>query len=365
MSLGSFLHYSKTLAPDVLSFCYQGEFTDDFTEKIIELSEYNINNKAELKKSRKKFSFLVAECFQNVVRHGKNPVEVTKKHMGYFATRNIDRTFFITSANLIPNSRIDGLKSQLEKVNGLDKAELKQYYREVLSGGEFSNEGGAGLGLIEMARRSGSKLEYSFEDINGSFSYFYLQIRICGTEDCLYEDVTLDDQRQLHRSLMLDKILLMYKGDFATDSIMPVLNMIEQNVSGQDEEFKVKKRVYKMAVELLQNIVQHARRSDEGVQEGLFLIGKKGDHYMMATGNYMEMADVEKLEALMEKINSLDKENLTSLFKSILFEGASSPEGDGSRLGLIDVARDAEGKLEYQIDKFDERSAYFSLSVRI
>lgn len=360
MSLGSFLKFSNTLATDALSFFYQGDFDDQFTAKIIELGEYNIDGKKELKKSRKKFSFLVAECFQNVVRHGQLPEGMEKQQLGFFATRNIDSTFFITSSNLIANQHISKLEEDLQKVNSLDRDELKAYYREVLNTTQLSDDGGAGLGLIEMARRSGQPLEYTFEKVNDEWSWFYLQIRICASEEALYDQIDIDDFTLLHQDLIEEDILLMYKGDFVEDSIMPLLNMIENNMDSQFPEFKKKKKVYMFAVELLQNISRHAA-SFHDTLEGLFLIGRSGDHFVLATGNFIHTDKVEALKSHLDLITVETKEALSERYKSILKQGNEDPEG----LGLIGIVKDASGGIEYNFEPVDTELTYFSLSVKL
>ena len=55
---------------DDLTLAYSGEFTDSMTERIIDLSEAYLDSSIKLGKLKRRTSFLVAECFQNVVRHG-------------------------------------------------------------------------------------------------------------------------------------------------------------------------------------------------------------------------------------------------------------------------------------------------------
>ena len=56
--------------------------------------------------------------------------------------------------------------------------DLKVYYKEVLNNGEMSAKGGGGLGMIDIARKSGKKLEYKFDPIDNSYSFFSLNIKV-------------------------------------------------------------------------------------------------------------------------------------------------------------------------------------------
>ena len=52
--------------------------------------------------------------------------------------------------------------------------EIREVYRQMLSNSEFSDKGGAGLGLIEMAKKTGNKLDYDFISLDKNYSYFIL-----------------------------------------------------------------------------------------------------------------------------------------------------------------------------------------------
>ena len=47
-----------------------------------------------------------------------------------------------------------------------------------LRDGELSNKGGAGLGLIDIARKTSKKIKYEFIPINARYSYFLLKVVI-------------------------------------------------------------------------------------------------------------------------------------------------------------------------------------------
>ena len=76
------------------------------------------------------------------------------------------------------SSDVAPLKEKLELVNSMDKDELKAYYKQVLSEGTLSSKGTAGLGMIDIARKSGEKLAYDFHQINDTTTFFSLAVKI-------------------------------------------------------------------------------------------------------------------------------------------------------------------------------------------
>jgi hypothetical protein len=82
------------------------------------------------------------------------------------------------TGKFIPTNKIANIKSKIDNINSMEKAELKKLYKEILYNGEFSDKGTAGLGFVEIARKTGQKLSYEFHKINDEYSYFTLQIRV-------------------------------------------------------------------------------------------------------------------------------------------------------------------------------------------
>ena len=81
-------------------------------------------------------------------------------------------------ANYLTLDYIPTLKARLDKINNLDKEGLRSYYKEVLNNGQYSVHGGGGLGMIDIARKSGNKLDYDFSNLNTDYGIFTLKIKI-------------------------------------------------------------------------------------------------------------------------------------------------------------------------------------------
>jgi len=98
---------------------------------------------------------------------------------GIFVLGIQDKTYFIQTRNIIKDSNIKILKTRIDYLNTLDKKELRRYYKEqVKAENENPESKGAGLGLIEIARRASSKIEYEFESCNDGLSYFSMYVTI-------------------------------------------------------------------------------------------------------------------------------------------------------------------------------------------
>lgn len=163
---------------------YKGELTFDLISSIIETLEGRINDLEDDKRVKKKFYSVVTECIQNLYYHVDEAKfdDITisrydaKSALIIISARK--RFYSLMTGNYIPNVSISKLKEKLDNINSVESAELKEMYRAALSNNEFSDKGTGGLGFIEIARKTGSKLIYNFYKVNDEYSYFTFQVRL-------------------------------------------------------------------------------------------------------------------------------------------------------------------------------------------
>lgn len=162
---------------------FVGEITEEVLTETLKSVEALLEEKeVDFKKSRKVYNILV-EALQNLFHHtdAQASEELNKGHQKktvkfILAQKNEEYNIFV--ANYIFKDNIPSLKSKIDKVNGLDKQGLRDYYKEVLNNGQYSEHGGGGLGMIDIARKSGNQLDYSFEDVNEDYGLFTLTIKV-------------------------------------------------------------------------------------------------------------------------------------------------------------------------------------------
>jgi len=360
------------LANDHISFLFQGSYNDDMTEGILELSEYNIDNFEGLTKQRKKISFLIVECFQNIVRHGVVDSTYVIPE-GVFIIRNKGNVNYISSINYLSNDVVKPLKQTLDKLKSLSKDELKQFYLKTLVELPVSGKGGAGLGLIELARKSTFPLSYKFKKVNDKLSIFYFLIRMQNEmphfENTKTDNNNLDLQSfiQFYDLVKETNTMMVYKGDFAKASILPIIKIFEDSIQNLDGNINIKKRVYIIMVELLQNISDHAVEyhfENQELKEGIFIMGKRDDVYLISTGNKVENEQVPQIKSYIESLNKLNYGELRKLYvKNLRKSKKESSEHEG--LGLIDIVSESSDKIDFQFVKIDEEHTFFSINVEI
>ncbi|HET6243049.1 MAG: hypothetical protein H0V01_09375 [Bacteroidetes bacterium] len=362
-----FFAFFKQLEKDSSTFVYQADFNENITENLLRLSEFNINNIPEISKLNNTVSFLMAECFQNIIHHSDKPKikNRTNNLPEMFLVRNIENTIYISSTNLIENTKIERIKGQLDIVNKLEKAELKELYLEVLTNESYSEKGGAGLGIIEMARKSGHPITFDFEFVNYFLSLFHLQLKLkskTSPEEKNPLIFPLSHTKEIHDIMYSDNILLAYKGNFSQETILPILGMIEHNLNQTGNIGKMKK-VYYVLVELLQNISKHGKKIKENC-EGIIIIGIKGNGYFISAGNIVDNKKVSELQKKLDNLKNRSKESLSELYKHNLLDKKPGLKG-GAGLGLIDIFRNSNSEIDYDFFSINDESSFFSLNITL
>lgn len=89
-----------------------------------------------------------------------------------------DEKYFVSSGNLVKNSDVEKLKSKLVQIKSYDRKELANAYRDILRANKENEGQGAGLGLIEMARKASEEIVFQFEEVDDDHFFFTLTIRI-------------------------------------------------------------------------------------------------------------------------------------------------------------------------------------------
>ena len=86
--------------------------------------------------------------------------------------------YYVCSANIVCIEDEPELREKLDKIIDMDKAELRQYYKELRRSGEKKHERGAGLGFLEMAKRSAFPMQYSMVHLENSRIFFEIKVYI-------------------------------------------------------------------------------------------------------------------------------------------------------------------------------------------
>ena len=341
---------------------YYGRFSDDITNNVIDVIVPLVESEPALRKKLKKVPFLIAECYQNIVRHAIRLDELYNPE-GH-APDNIqiaidNREINITTINTIPNDKIPLIEASIDEVNNLNADELRELKNRKMDEDEFSSKGGAGLGLIEMARKTGQPIRKRFVRQSNYHSIFIMTIDIVFDEEQVKASIPQVTFETLYFEQLHAEILLAYKGDMrevCTNELKQIIDKqfrINGQVDVEHEDWII------VMNEMLANANKHGKQINTTIP-GFIGIQVRPFEKSVSCGNFIDFEEVPTIEEYITKIKDLSKKEIRQILKN--------PEFDYSRFkgkGLLDIISKAKGPLRFEFVENYFEHMYFLNSVRL
>ncbi|MBN1112669.1 MAG: SiaB family protein kinase [Bacteroidales bacterium] len=179
-SMNGFLQFVydsyKSMKAREITLVYEGEINHQITKAFTSLAETNMAKDEEANSVQKKVFHVMVECLQNVSKHAEGlPIyDFEPNSRGIFMVSKNETYYTITTGNLIGNEKIEGLTKLLEQINELDKDGLSILYKTQIKQGRLSEKGGAGLGFIDIAKKTGNKIDFNFLPIEDDSHHFFI-----------------------------------------------------------------------------------------------------------------------------------------------------------------------------------------------
>ncbi|MCG8580575.1 MAG: SiaB family protein kinase [Bacteroidales bacterium] len=164
----------KTMKTNEINLVYEGEVTQEITKTFTSITEKSLEKSQESNTVQRKVFNVMVECLQNISKHADSLDEDESERRGIVMVSHGETSYNIITGNVIKNEKVPELQANLEQVNSLDKKGLSELYKKQMREGKISEKGGAGLGFIDIAKKTGSRLTYEFKKLNEEVSFFIL-----------------------------------------------------------------------------------------------------------------------------------------------------------------------------------------------
>lgn len=173
----------RSMEAHEIRLVYEGRVTQQITKAFIALAKAQMEENEEKPDVQRKVSHVMVECLQNINRHADEHIagESAREGKGIFMVSRSESYWSVTTGNAIYNEKVRDLKELIEQINALGHDELKDLYIKQMREGRLSSRGGAGLGFIDIRRKTGEKLEYQILPISEKVSFFLLTTYITRT----------------------------------------------------------------------------------------------------------------------------------------------------------------------------------------
>ena len=319
-----------------LAYLYSGSFHDEHTARLIDLGE------AAEGSGRGRLAFIMVEAYQNILRHrcSLDPVLERGSGRSLFALRCGAEGQQVLAMNPVKKSDLPKLKGSLQKLQGMHPSQLKSLFLSGLQNNEEQPRRGAGLGLIEMARRSGNDLGYSFHEVGEEHELFVLTILTGGQGS---SEQVQKDAKAMHDTVVDLDLLVLYTGDFPVAVRRALVRAIEDDIG--DLEFDrrdARSQAYMAAVGCLdQSSTTSARR--------FVAVTREGDHYALVAGVVLNKTAARELERDITWVKTLDRSEVDRRYRNGLLER----EEDVDKVDLYELVRQSVEPLEVAVFPID------------
>lgn len=167
-----------TLGEASYTFCYRGPLSHRLMLELVDSCSEQLAAQIDSCEIQRRIYHISVEMLQNALLHSASDCEGGWAGHAFFAVAKLDREVQVVTANALSNRSIEKLISRIDSLNNSTPDELHSQFMVQLTEGILSEKGGAGLGLIDIARKSENPIFYHLTPLGAAFSLFYMGAKI-------------------------------------------------------------------------------------------------------------------------------------------------------------------------------------------
>jgi hypothetical protein len=169
----------------------------------------------------------------------------------------------------------------------------------------------------------------------------------------------------LFEDLKDHEIVMCYFGNVSFKISNHLINTLKENLDSDKIERVIFKRVYSSFVECIENITRHTSEDKEsGDRFGIVNVSRQDNFIVIHSGNMVRNAIIADLENRIGPLKTKSQVEIRADYQKQLVEGELSDKG-GAGLGMLQIALNSEGNLDYTFQEVDEEKKFFLLEVKI
>lgn len=171
--------FHESMVENKIMLVYEGEINQEITNVFSEMAEAGMQG-IEHETTRKRVYHVMVECLQNICKHAdeKEYTGDIGRGKGILMVGNNETQYSVTTGNEIANDNIFNLSEMLDKINAMNPEEIKKTYKQMIKDARLSDKGGAGLGFIDMVKKTGNPIEYLVHPIDDIKSFIVIVSRV-------------------------------------------------------------------------------------------------------------------------------------------------------------------------------------------
>ncbi len=165
-------------------FCLSGPISQNLVTEIGAILEQKMSMENASRTTILRVFSLVVEKMQNIIHYSDEKTIIDESSdddlekplsFGIIAIGYDHERYFVLSGNLIATHKVERLQQKLQQIQRMSKEELKEFYREQRRKDPETGSKGAGLGLLEIAKKASAPIEFDFTPVDKHVSFFSMK----------------------------------------------------------------------------------------------------------------------------------------------------------------------------------------------
>jgi len=177
------LAFKETLEKEGILFSFSGTISQSILSSIAETLEKELHSTGISFPLIQNIFAVFTEQMQNIMSYSYEHIHLGNNAfespgicvIGYDQGRGY---FFVSSANVMDPGNEPRLREKLDRIIPMNKSELREYYKVLRRSGKEKHGRGAGLGFLEMAKKSALPMEYKITHLDEKRSFFEIKTYI-------------------------------------------------------------------------------------------------------------------------------------------------------------------------------------------
>ena len=160
-----------------ISFFYKGPLHYDLLYNLGESLKQHIAG-SEIKKNRI-FSIFI-ELSENIRRYSAERIafDHDSNGCGMLQVSESEHAYYLCAGNLINKNDWKNIEKRIKYINDLEREELNNFYNQQRNQAIKKNRDSGNTGLIEIARRSRNPLKIQKYEVDNTFLYFIIDVKL-------------------------------------------------------------------------------------------------------------------------------------------------------------------------------------------
>jgi hypothetical protein len=172
--------FSNQISSEGVLFMFVGPIWQNIVEELAEVVRDKLKPETNPKTAHTVFHIFL-ELFQNMMHYSADSKTFKKTNEtvknGLIIIGKKEERFYITISNPVLDSNVEEISNHCTTIQSMTQPELKALYKETLKKGpSSSNSKGAGLGIIDIARKSSAPIEFEITKEAKGHSSLYLRV---------------------------------------------------------------------------------------------------------------------------------------------------------------------------------------------